>query len=165
MKFIPIVTAGLTLSACTTLANPPSLLPRAIETRSDAVTTPPSAPLAKPLEPTLAAGLAALVREAMAGDRDFIAAAQTADSTIAAGRNTAQGSERWIAAELARSARVAAHQRSAAPLAEIDALTVARADLMANDASVGGLAEYQAAQQQVEAIVARQSAKLEALSR
>ena len=165
MKFILIVAAGLTLSACTTSANPPSLLPRAIERRSDAVATPPPAPVAAPLEPALASSLAALVREAVAGDRDFASVARTADGTIAAGRNAAQGSERWIAAELARSALVAAHQRSAAPLAEIDTLTVARADMVANDPALGGLSEYQTAQAQVEAIVARQSTKLDDLNR
>jgi hypothetical protein len=152
-------------AACSTPANPPSLLPRAIETRPEAAAQPPSIVLSKGITPALAAKVNALLVEAKAGDADFVTTEVTGNSAVAAGRGALQGSEAWIAAELVRSALQVARQRSAGALAEIDTLAINQGELASRDATVGGLAEIIAAQTEIEAIVARQTARLEALNR
>ena len=152
------------LSSCAAPANPPSLLPRAIETRSSAEKPLPSVG-APALEPALVEKLATLVVEARAGDADFARAQQSGAATLAAGAKASFGSESWIAAEQVISALQVARQRSAGALTAIDALAIAQNDRAAQSPSVGGLAEIQLAQAEVEAIVAAQSVVLDRFSR
>ncbi len=160
---IPIICS--LAAACSTPANPPSLLPRAIESRpevSPALTQP--RPIS-PLSASMALQIAKLVTEARAGEADFAKANQSGGATVIAGRSAALGSEAWVAAELVRSALQVARQRSAAALAEIDSLAVTQAELAFRDPQAGGLTEIQAAQTEIEAIVTRQTERLDMLSR
>ncbi len=165
MKTLAFPIICFVATACSTPANPPSLLPRAIETRPEAAAQPSSVVLSKRITPALAAKINALLIEAKAGDAEFVATEVTGNSAVAAGRRALQGSEAWIAAELVRSALQVARQRSAGALAEIDTLAINQGELTSRDSTVGGLAEIIATQAAIEAIVARQTARLEALNR
>ena len=151
--------------ACSTPANPPSLLPRAIETQRDTPTERPVMPIAKALDPALAAKITALLREARAGDADFRKTESAGSATLASGRNAATGSEAWIASEVIISALQVARQRSAAALAEIDTLAIDQGVLASRDQTIGGMFEIATAQTEIEAIVARQTARLVVFSR
>ena len=153
------------LMNCAAPANPPSLLPRAIESRSSAESQPTSPVVLPVIDPVLSKELAAFVAEARAGSADFASAERSGATALAVGKGAPFGSESWIAAELVRSALQVARQRSAAALTDIDALAVTQNDRASRDATVGGLPEIQAAQTQVEAIVAGQTARLDALNR
>jgi hypothetical protein len=165
MKSFAIPLACALAAACSTPANPPSLLPRAIESRPEANLTVPQPLATKPISAPMALQIAKLVAEAKSGDADFAKANQSGGATVMAGRSAPLGSEAWVAAELVRSALQVARQRSAAALAEIDSLAVMQGELSSRDPNAGGLTEIQAAQTEIEAIVARQTARLAALSR
>jgi hypothetical protein len=156
---------SIAVLGCAAPANPPSLLPRAIETRPETSPTVSQPSAAQPISASLATKLTSLVAEANAGDVAFAKAIQMGSAAIIAGRSSAPGSEPWVAAELVRSALQVARQRSAAALAEIDSLAVTQSELAVRDPSVGGLNEILAAQTEVDAIVARQTARLDALNR
>ena len=164
MKLLSLLTLSLIVVGCTTPARPPSLLPRSIESRAEAPPPPPAA-IPVPVDAATAAKLAALVAEANAGDADFTKADQSGARAIAVARNAPDGSEAWIDGELVQSVLQVARQRSAAALAEIDALAIARGQLSYSDAGVGGLAEIQSAQSEIERIVSRQTARITELSR
>jgi hypothetical protein len=153
------------LGGCMAPANPPSLAPRAIEMRADAVDPVPSMPPAQPLDSSLASRIAALLAEATAGDADFAKSEASGSSALAAGRKATEGSEAWIGAQAAQSALEVARQRTAAALGEVDSLVVAQAEAVARDPSTGGLSELQAAQAVIEAMVNRQTARIEQLTR
>ena len=165
MKSLTVLPIFIAAAACAAPANPPSLAQRAIETRSDAVlaTLPTLAPRA--IDPALAVKVNALVIEARAGEADFAKALAFSNNAITSGRNAATGSDAAIAAELALSALQVARQRSAGALADIDTLAINQSELASRDATVGGIPELQATQAQIEAIVAKQTARLEALTR
>lgn len=146
-------------------ANPPSLAPRAIETRGEAVDPQPTTPAVRPLDASLSSRIAALLAEATSGDSEFAKAEASGSATLAAGRKAAEGSEAWIAAQTAQSALEIARQRTASALAEIDSLVVAQAEATARDPSEGGLSELQAAQAVIEAMVNRQTTRIEELIR
>lgn len=165
MKLLLTPILSLAVIGCIAPANPPSLLPRAIETRPEATLTPPSSVVSTPISAAMAAQIAALVATAKAGDAEFAEADQSGSEVVRAGRAASPGSEAWVAAELVRSALQVARQRSATALAEIDSLAVTQGELTTRDANAGGVADILAAQAEVEAIVARQTARLEALSR
>ena len=165
MKLSAISVLCLVMSGCVGPANPPSLMPRAIEAQANA--PPPAPPVAvqKQIDASMAAKLAASIAEANAGDTDFLKADQGGMNTILAGNRAPEGSEAWVAAEVARSALQVARQRSAGALAEIDALAIAHAEAALRDPTIGGSAEIAAAQTGIETIVTRQTARLEALNR
>jgi light-regulated signal transduction histidine kinase (bacteriophytochrome) len=150
---------------CAAPANPPSLLPRAIETRPDVSPISQTPVALMPISASLAARLAQLVAEAKAGDLDFAKVIKAGGTTVAAGRSATLGSEPWVAAEQVRSALQVARQRSAGALAEIDSLAVAQSELATRQSDAGGLTEILAAQAEVDAIVTRQTARLDALNR
>lgn len=151
--------------ACQTPADPPSLLPRAIE-RQPTSAAPAAAPaVLRPADAALVAQLARLVADANAGDADFTAIARTDGAALAAGKRATQGSEAWISAETARSALIAARQKSADALADIDSLAIMRAEQASRDPTTTGLSEILSSQAQISAIVDRQTARLAALSR
>lgn len=151
-------------SACAAPANPPSLLPRAIETQ--ALTTEPAPPpvLPGPIDAGLAKKIAVLLEEARSGDQAFVSAERSGAAALSAGHKAALGSESWIAAELVRSALQVARQRSAGALSEIDSLAITQGELASRNASIGGVSDIQLAQTEIEAIVSRQTARLDALN-
>ena len=151
--------------ACSTPANPPSLLPRAIETQRDTPAERPPAPTAKAIDPVLVVKIAALLRDAKAGDADFKKTESAGSATLTSGRNAATGSEAWIASEVIISALQVARQRSAAALAEIDMLAIDQGVLASRDETIGGMFEIANAQTEIEAIVAQQTARLATLTR
>jgi hypothetical protein len=159
------ILSALALSGCMAPANPPSLAPRAIEIRADAVDPVPQAPTVRPLDASLASRISALLAEATAGDADFSKSEASGAGALAVGRKAPEGSEAWIAVQTAQSALEVARQRSAAALAEIDTLVVSQAEAVARDPSKGGLSELQAAQAVIEAMVNRQTARIEQLTR
>ncbi len=160
---IPIICA--LAAGCSAPANPPSLLPRAIESRPEASQTLTQPPAFTPISTPMALQIAKLVAEAKAGDADFAKANQSGGAAVIGGRSAPLGSQAWVAAELVRSALQVARQRSAAALAEIDTLAVTQGELASRDPNAGGLTEIQAAQTEIETIVARQTARLDMLSR
>jgi hypothetical protein len=165
MKQVLTLVLSLAAAGCVAPANPPSLMPRAIESRRDVSPTPPPAVAARPASASLMAKLAALLADAQAGERDFAKASATGGAALKAGRAAAPGSEAWIAAQQVQSALQVARQRSAAALAEVDTLAVTQGELESRDPAAGGFVQIQAAQAEIEAIVARQTAMLERLTR
>lgn len=153
------------IAGCTTPANPPSLLPRAIEAQTSMDKQPEPATQTPVVDAALMEKLSSFVADARAGDEDFLRAEQSGATALASGGSAPTGSEPWIAAQLTRSALQVARQRSAAALTEIDALAIAQSERASRDAKIGGLSEIRSAQAQVEAIVAAQTARLEALNR
>jgi hypothetical protein len=151
--------------ACAAPANPPSLLPRAVEKQNEAMAATPSIGAPDAIAPALALKLNALLIEAKAGNADFVKTESAGSSALVAGRNASQGSEAWIAAELVRSALQVARQRSAGALAEIDTLAIDQAALAARESAAGGLTEILTTQAEIEVIVAQQTTRLQRLSR
>ncbi len=165
MKSLTITSVCILAAACTAPANPPSLLPRAIEKRAEAVTPPSPVEAPKRVDPALSAKINALLIEARAGEADFANTQVSGGMALASGRTASAGSEAWIAAEIVLSALQVARQRSASALSEIDTLAINQGEFASRDSTVGGLIEIQAAQAEIEAIVARQTGSLDALSR
>ena len=128
-------------AACSAPANPPSLLPRAIEKRSETPVVAPPLAAPKAIDQTLAAKLNILLKEARAGEADFTETQASGNSALASGRNAPSGSEAWIAAEIVLSALQVARQRSASALSEIDTLAINQGEFASRDSTVGGLIE------------------------
>jgi hypothetical protein len=141
------------------------LLSRAIESQALTTKPTPSAVSADPIEADLATKIALLLEEARSGDDDFVIEERSGAAALSAGRNALPGSDGWIAAELVRSTLQVARQRSAGALAEIDSLAITQGELASRNPLVGGVAEIQLAQSAIEAIVSRQTARLDSLSR
>ncbi len=164
MKRFVIPVICVVVVGCAAPANPPSLLPRAIEKQTETVAARPSMAAPAGIAPALALKINALLIEAKAGNADFVKTEAAGSRTLVVGRNAPQGSEVWIAAELVRSALQVARQRSAGALAEIDTLAINQGEVAARTLTTGGLPEILSAQADIEAIVARQTARLEAFS-
>ena len=165
MKPLFALPTVLALSGCLAAANPPSLMPRAIETRSEAAEPPPATPVTKPVEAAIVRKIAALLAEATTADAEFAKADAAGAAAIRAGRGAAVGSEAWVNAEQSRSALVTTRQHLASTLSEIDSLVIAQADAASINPTVGGLDELRAAQSVIEAMVTRATARLDDLNR
>jgi hypothetical protein len=165
MKRLTITSVCILAAACTAPANPPSLLPRAIEKRAEAVILPPRVEVPKSVDPALPAKINALLVDARAGEADFGKTLASGRMALASGRTASAGSEAWITAEIVLSALQVARQRSASALSEIDTLAINQGELASRDSTVGGLLEIQTAQTEIETIVARQTSILDALNR
>lgn len=113
------------LSACSADGDRyPSLLPRPIESRSDAEPVRPD-PVATPdaaLDARIAAQLAAAERIATR----FRALASEAEAKVAIARGTAPGNDRWIAAQLALADLNAARDESVAIVTHLEATATTR---------------------------------------
>jgi len=150
------------LSACSAPGGPyPSLQPRAAEALD------PRVPVTRalnnrPVSGVLAARLAALVGQARDGDAAFGAAAASAER-LASSAGTRQ-TERWIAAQEALTAAIAARRPTATALSDIDELgatTLQKQGGMApND-----LAAINRAAAEVTAIDRRQADRIAAMQR
>ena len=123
----PILLCPLLLAACaqTTSTQFPSLLPRAIETRSDAepvVATPVATP-----DPALDATIAEKARALDTGKSAFAGAATRAESLARAARGAAVGSERWLDAQTALAELDSYRAGISGLVTDLDELLVARA--------------------------------------
>lgn len=165
MKIPVSILIAASLAGCVAPANAPSLDRRPIELRGDPVDAPTVLAPTLPIDSSLQAQIAALLTDVRLGDTAFQTIDRELGPAVRAGRSAPVGSERWISGEQARSALEAARQRSAAALAELDALVLVQAEDAAANPAHGGLAQAQAAAQTAEAIVARQTERIAELSR
>lgn len=123
----PILAGSLLLAGCAqdTSSTFPSLLPRAIEKRSDAepvVEVPVAAP-----DPALDARIATTQAAMTSGKRDFAMAAARAESATRAARGAAVGSDRWLDAQTALAELDVFRATSSGLVTDLDELLVARA--------------------------------------
>lgn len=140
----------------------PSLAPRPIESRPEAVATPaPPPPLAA--NASQAAELSTLLAQAREGEEDFAEALPGTERSVTAARGSATSSEAWVAAQAALSGLDAARAPTAAALAELDRLFIGLAETASANAAVGGIEEARAARGEVEALYSAQVARLQAL--
>lgn len=137
----------------------PSLGIRAVESRSDAITTPPVTPAA-PADAALAGRLASLRTDIAGGQRSFDESFPSASRTITAGHGAASGSERWVAAQAALSALEATRARASAALSAIDALLADR--ILAGETAGSG--EILALRSDAAVVVDDQAARLAPLA-
>jgi len=150
------------LSACSAPGGPyPSLQPRAAEAID------PRVPIVRPLNdrpvtPSLAAQLAALVDQARSGNAAFDSAASQAER-LAASAGAPQ-SEGWVSAQEALTAAIAARKATATALGDIDGLAAsalqAQGGISPND-----LAAIKSAQAEVGALDAHQAARIDAVQK
>lgn len=123
----PLLLALATASCAAPAANDrsPSLLPRPIETRSDA--EPVTAPVAATPEPATDATVAKLRTTLEQTNATFATKARDVEHAAAAARGDAVGGERWITAQAALAELDALHATTSSTLTEIDDLAIARA--------------------------------------
>lgn len=157
MKSLASAVALLAMTGCMAPANPPSLERRAIESRADPLIDASLPVPIRPIDASLAARIAAALNEMRLGKEAFAAADRETSAAILAGAGAATGSEQWIGAEQARSALRAASQRSAAALADLDAMLLAQAQA---PAGTGGYKAVAAAQSEAEQAVAQQNRRI-----
>lgn len=123
---IPLILPAALLSACGAPAGDyPSLLPRPIEKISLAEPVRP-VPVATP-DATLDAKIVTLTREAAAAKAAFDAAAARIGKTVDAASGSAEGSERWLGAQVALAELDVARTAIDEPLAELERLAIDRA--------------------------------------
>ncbi|WP_194150954.1 hypothetical protein [Sphingomonas glacialis] len=154
--FALVLTAILGGCAAQTSMRYPSLLPRAIESRSDA--EPETAVALADPEPSTDSALAELHKTLDRTAADFTPAAARAERLADAAKGDAPGGERWIAAQTA--------------LAELDgyrattSATLSTIDTMASDRITGGKPDYPAIatlQSAAQAAFEAQSARIAAI--
>jgi len=133
----------LTPLACTTLAfglflggcaapdagHYPSLLPRPIESRSNAEPVAPPPPVATPDAPT-DAKLAALQKTLGESASAFAPAADRAEQAAQAAKGQAAGSEAWITAEMALAELDGYRATTSATLTDVEEMAIERAAAM-----------------------------------
>lgn len=120
------VAALLLLAGCATQdISAPSLLPRAIESRSDAEPTR-SVPVATP-DPALDAEIAGLIARRAKASAEFAAADRTASARLGAGARAAVGSDAWLDAQTALAALDTPRADLLAVITEFEQLAIARA--------------------------------------
>lgn len=157
--FMPLGLVG----ACTTPAEvpTPSLAPRAAEAIDPRIPIPNEVPVG-PVEPALAAHLAALIDQAQAGDSAFREVVGDAER-LAAEAGKAQ-SESWVVAQQALSAAQAARSPTTRAMGDIDALG---ANALENSGGIpaGNLAAIQQAASTVSAIDREQSDRIDAIEK
>ena len=161
MRMRAIILPLLLLAGCASGSAPPSLLPRAAESIDPrlAVVRPMND---RAVDPALAAQLAALIRQAQAGDAAFQPAAAAAER-LAASAGAPQ-SEGWTVAQEALSAAIAAREPTARALGDIDALGATKLQAQAGFAP-NDLAAIQSAGAEVGAIDRRQAETIAAIHR
>ena len=123
---ILLVLPAALLSACAAPAGDyPSLLPRPIEKISLAEPVRP-VPVATP-DAALDAKIATLAREVTGAKSAFDAAAARVGKTVNAAAGTAEGSDRWLGAQVALAELDVARTAIDVPLAELERLAIDRA--------------------------------------
>ena len=122
---LPLALPLLILGGCTDLSDTaPSLLPRAIESRSDA--EPEAAPQVSEPDPAFEAELARRASRFTDADAAFESVAATSERVIARGASAAAGSDPWIAAQITVSQLEAARAASESALADLEQLAIER---------------------------------------
>jgi hypothetical protein len=163
MRRILPISSSFLLAACSSpLMQPPSLAPRAaeaIDPRIEPAADP--APMV-PVDPTTAGKLAALVAQAMDGDRLFDAAADRAESLVESAG--APQSESWIAAQQALSQAVADRGPTARALGDVDAMT-AEAIAAKGTIAAADFAAIRAAADTIANLDRSQAARVEAMQK
>jgi hypothetical protein len=122
---IATVALGLLAGCAAQDTATPSLLPRAVEGRSDAEPERP-APVATP-DPALDAEVAGLVARRTKASADFASADRTAQRALAAGARAAVGSDAWLDAQTALAALDDGRAKLLGVLSELEQLAIARA--------------------------------------
>lgn len=121
--WIPI--ALTLLSGCAANDRPvPSLLPRAVERRSDAETVPVAT--ATTPDPELDRRLGDMSAKLDQATSDFAAAIAKAEPIVAAAEGASRGSDAWMSAEVAISEADAAATRTLSLGADLDRLLIER---------------------------------------
>lgn len=157
---VSLLALPLVLVACArTGGDFPSLAPRPIEQRSDAIETSPPTPPA-PTDPALRADLDRLLKKARDGESAFAALLGPTERAVSGARGALPSSEAWVTAQQLLSALDAARAETASALAELDSLYVDLADKATRNASMGGVEEAYSARTEVEALNNRQIARL-----
>ncbi|MEA3081774.1 MAG: hypothetical protein QOD54_1442 [Sphingomonadales bacterium] len=161
MRWMPLLPLAI-LAACSAPGGPyPSLQPRPAEAID------PRVPVARPVNdrpvtPSLATQLSALVEQARSGNAAFDGATVEAER-LAAAAGVPQ-SEGWIAAEEALSAAIAARRPVVTALGNIDALAASALQTQGGF-SPSDLAAIKSAQAEVGALDGRQAARIDAVQR
>lgn len=119
------VALGLLAGCSTQDVSAPSLLPRPIESRSDAEPVRPE-PVATP-DPALDAEIAGLVARRDKAMQDFAAADRVAVARVNAGARAAVGSDAWLDAQTALAALDTPRADLVAVVSELEDLAIARA--------------------------------------
>jgi hypothetical protein len=150
------------LGACSAPGGPyPSLQPRAGEAIDPRV--PVVRPLNdRPVTPSLAARLSALVEQARSGNVAFDSAASQAER-LAASAGSPQ-SEGWVAAQEALTAAIAARKPTATALGDIDDFAASALQSQGGFAP-NDLAAIKSAQAEVGALDGRQAARIDAVQK
>lgn len=158
-RLLPCALALLATSGCAAAASDPrypSLLPRAIETRSDA--EPVALPVVAAPDPATDAKIAALRKTLADTAATFATSAARTERLAMAARGDAVGGERWIAAQTALAELDVLRASIAATLSDIDDLAMTRAS--------EGLPPYpalEALRDDVQAAADAQSARIAAI--
>lgn len=145
------------LGGCATGGEGPSLLPRPIERLALAVQTPEPTTVPTPLDTSIAARADLVVRRAQSADAAFGSLANALRGVIAHGGGAPPGSDPWVAAQNARSKLVSARQVTSAVLADLDALLT-----QSRPAGAATIAYVEARQRRIDALVARETAAIDA---
>jgi hypothetical protein len=125
VAFALMLTVAVGGCAAQTTTRYPSLLPRAIEARSDAE---PEAPIALvDPEPSTDSALADLRHTLDQTAAEFAPAAATAERLARTAKGAAAGSERWIAAQSALAVLDGYRATTSATLTEVDTMALNRA--------------------------------------
>ena len=170
-RALPLLLTAASLAACAAPGDTPSLTPRPMEYELSgrplppclagaAVAPAPSVEAPAVQDPQLAAQVKRLLGQARQGSSEFAAILPEAQRSAA--RAGAQGSEPWVAAQLALSRLEAARGRTVDALAEIEGLLLARSN--APGANAQDLQRLNAAAEEVQALAEAQEAELNRLS-
>jgi hypothetical protein len=152
-----LILAPLVLSACASEAIGPSLAKRPVENGTMDEPAREAAPPPAAADAPLRDRIAELVNRSQQGQRAFAELLPRArDAASSAG---GEGSESWVIAQQLLSALESARAPSTQALGELDALIAERI----NGGDEAGLAELQAADAQVAAIVDAQQAEMDRL--
>lgn len=125
LRAVPVLSIALTLGACATSGDYPSLAQRPAERVEGTFTPEEAAPVAPaPITPTadLAARLAENARQAEAAHREFVSAVPSTER-LASGAG-ATGTDSWAAAQVALANLDSIRSRVAVNLADLDSLWV-----------------------------------------
>lgn len=141
----------------------PSLLPRPVEQRSEAIQTPePPAPA--PADAQLATRLQALLKQARDGEAAFSDALPATQRAVAAARGAAPASERWVEAQRLISILDSTRVPTTSALATLDSLFIDLANGASRDATIGGIDETGTTRAAVEQISKNQAEQLATLN-
>lgn len=125
-RLLPLTFVFLPLAGCSTAdVSAPSLLPREIETRSEAEPERP-VPVAAP-DPALDAEIAGLAARRNKAIADFATADRVAAARLNAGARAAVGSDAWLDAQTALAALDTPRADLLAVVTELEQLAIARA--------------------------------------